>query len=276
MKLDRAKEIILKAKKSVFTGNIGNNLTAFKGDGLDFAEIRNYNSGDDIKKINWKATAKTGELKLNEFHEERELHIVVVAMLSGSLLFGTKRLKNEVMAELLALIGFSAINNGDRFESIIFSNKLERHFKPSKRVGQVEGAVEELLSINPIGKEANFSELATFLQAKLKKKAIVIILSDFYEEIDLILLSRHQLYTIAVRDHFEEEPNLSGELELIDPISQKEMELNINSNIIKKYKNAIKNLDNKLKEQALEYGATYGKIYCNDELYIRALQIFKG
>ncbi len=91
-----AKEIILRAKKDVFTGNLGNYLTTFKGDGLDFREIRDYEYGDDIRKINWKATAKGGGLKTNIFNEERELNIVIAFMLSGTLNFGSVALKQEV------------------------------------------------------------------------------------------------------------------------------------------------------------------------------------
>ncbi len=272
----RAKEILLKAKKEVFTGNIGSHLTAFKGDGIDFAEIRAYNSGDDVRKINWKATAKSGDLKLNEFNEERELHIVVAVMLSGGLNFGTKRLKQDSVAEILALLGFSSIASGDRLEIALFSDKLERHFKPTKSSGIVEMAVREVLSKDLIGKEANYLELINFLQSRLKRKAVVVIIGDFYEDIDISYLAKHQLYLVRVRDHFEEELSDVGEVGLIDPISKKSVEANIDSSLIKSYKSALKKHDNTLNEHILEYGATIGNIYTNDDVYLRATDIFKG
>jgi len=274
---ERTLEIILRAKKNVFTGNLGNNLTSFKGDGIDFAEIRNYSYGDDVRKINWKATAKSGELKLNEFNEERELHIVVVAMLSGGLNFGTKRLKQDVMAELVALLGFSAIANSDRFELILFSNEIERHFKPTKSSGIIEAGVEEILSKNLIGKEANYKNLVDYLQGRFKKRAIVIVLGDFFEDgINLNNLIKHQLYAVKIREHFEEELNISGDIRLVNPNTKEAMELSINSSVVKEYKKELLVHDTKLKEHFLEYGIVSDTIYCDDDLYLRAMQIFKG
>ena len=274
---ERTKEIILRAKKNVFTGNLGNHLTSFKGDGIDFAEIRDYNFGDDVRKINWKATAKSGELKLNEFNEERELHIVVVAMLSGSLNFGTKRLKQDLLAELVALLGFSAIANSDRFELILFSQDVLKHFKPTKSSGIVEVGVDTILSENLVGKEANYNELTNYLQSRLKKRALVVIIGDFFEDnIDLSLLIKHQLYAINIRDRFEEELNLSGDIRLIDPISLDSMEVVLNSSVSNEYKKELQKHDIKLKEHFLEYGIRGGKIYTDDDLYLRATQIFKG
>ncbi len=271
----RVKEILLKAKKEVFTGNIGNHLTAFKGDGIDFAEIRDYNSGDDVRKINWKATAKSGELKLNEFNEERELHIVVAVMLSGGLNFGLKRLKQDLVAELLALVGFSSISNSDRLEIALFSNQLEKHYKPTKKSGVVESAVYDILSKDLVGKEANYKELIEFLQSRLKRRAIVIIVGDFYEDIDISYLNKHQLYLIRVRDHFEEELTISGELGLINPTTLELIETNIDSSTINSYKKSLKEHDNRLNEHFLEYGAVVGDIYTDEDIYLKAVDIFK-
>jgi uncharacterized protein (DUF58 family) len=273
----KSKEIILRAKKSVYTGNLGNNLTSFKGDGIDFAEIREYNYGDDVRKINWKATAKSGNLKINEFNEERELHIVVACMLSGGLNFGVKRLKQDVMAELVALLGFSALINGDRFELILFSDTLHRHFKPTKSSGVIEAGVSEIVQSSYVGKEADYANFTSYLQSKLKKRAIVIVLGDFFEDgIDLSPLIKHQLYAINIRDHFEEEPNISADLNLVDPNTLNFMELTLNKGVVNEYKKELLKHDNKLKEHFLEYAIAGAKVYTDDDLYLRATQIFKG
>ncbi len=274
---ERAKEIILRAKKSVFTGNLGNNLTSFKGDGIDFAEIRDYNFGDDVRKINWKATAKSGELKLNEFNEERELHIVVACMMSGTLNFGTKRLKQDLMAEIVALLGFSAISNSDRFELILFDKDIIKHFKPTKSIGIVEAGVEDILSVDTVGRSVKYDNFVNYILSRLKRRAILIIVGDFLEEdIDLSFLVKHQLYCVIVRDHFEEELNIGGELELVDPITQNSIDLNITPSLIKSYKKEIEKHDLKLKEHLLEYDIRNGKIYTDDDIYIKAVNIFKG
>jgi len=274
---ERVKEIILRAKKNVYTGNLGNNLTSFKGDGIDFAEIREYNYGDDVRKINWKATAKSGELKLNEFNEERELHIIVACMVSGGLNFGTKRLKQDVVAELVALLGFSAISNSDRFELILFSKKLEKHFKPTKNSGLIESGVEEILSMDTVGKEVDYEAFVNYMQSRMKKRAILIVIGDFLEDnIDLSLLIKHQLYTVTVRDRFEEDFNLNSELTLIDPSTLKSIDLNITQGTIDAYKKEITKHDNRLKEHILEYGIKGGKVYTDEDLYLKAVNIFKA
>ncbi len=272
----RVKEIVLKAKKSVFTGNIGNHLTAFKGDGIDFAEIREYSSGDDVRKINWKATAKSGSLKLNEFNEERELHIVVVSMLSGGLTFGTKRSKQDVVAELLALVGFSAVSNGDRLEIALISDKVERHFKPTKSSGIVEASIYEILSSDLLDKQADYKSAVEFLQGRVKRGAIVVVIGDFYEDLDLTLLAKHQLYAIRVRDHFEENPNINGELGLIDPATKKGTQISLDGSLLHKFREELKEHDRKIDEHIFELGAKVANIYTDEDTTLRAIQIFKS
>ena len=271
----KVKEILLRAKKAVFTGNLGNNLTAFKGDGIDFAEIREYNFGDDVRKINWKATAKTGEVKVNEFNEERELNISLVFMVDGGINFGTVALKQDIMAELMAMVSYSAISNGDRLNTLFFSDKLERKFKPSKNLGVVEEYVRSALEINPIGKKADYSALCDFLNSTFKQKSIVIIIGDFYGDIDLSTIAhKHQVYALIVRDRFEEYPAIDGEYTLIDPATLKGEDIMLSKSSAKAFKKELEKQDAKLYEHFLEHRVNYGKIYTDEELYIRLLQIF--
>ena len=109
----KAKYIILKTKKEVFGSLSGNNISALKGEGFEFAELREYAFGDDVKKIDWKTTAKLGKPYVKIHHEERELNVVVSTLLSGSTFFGTSRVKKEYIIELMAILGYSAIKNRD-------------------------------------------------------------------------------------------------------------------------------------------------------------------
>jgi len=271
----KVKEILLRAKKSVFTGNLGNNLTTFKGDGIDFAEIREYSFGDDVRKINWKATAKTGEVKINEFNEERELNISFVFMLNGGINFGTVALKQDIMVELLAMIGYSAISNGDRLSTFFFSNKLECKFKPSKNLGVVEEYVKSALEINPIGKKTDYNALCDFLNSTFKKKSIVIIVGDFYGDIDLNTIAhKHQIYALIVRDRFEEYPVTDGEYTIIDPSTLKSEDITLSKSSAKAFKKELQKQDSKLYEHFLEHRVNYGKIYTDEDLYLRLVQIF--
>ncbi len=272
-----AREILLRAKKEVFTGNLGNTLTAFKGDGIDFAEIKEYNFGDDVRKINWKATAKTGDVKLNVFNEERELNIIVAFMLSGSIRFGTVRLKQEVMAELLAMLSFSAIKNADRLTTLFFSDGMEHFVKPTKNSGVVEDTLRVALDSDPIGKRADFDAFCHYLNSTTRQKSIVLLIGDFYGDIDLSTIAhRHQIYALIVRDRFEEYPDLEGEFTLVDPVTLEGSELVMSRAVAQKY-HAMRNAeDEKLYEHFLEHKITHGKIYTDEDIYVRASQILKG
>lgn len=271
------KEILLRAKKEVFTGNLGNNLTAFKGDGIDFAEIKEYAYGDDVRKINWKATAKTGEVKLNVFNEERELNIIVAMMIGGGIRFGTVRLKQEVMAELLAMLGFSALGNGDRLTTLFFSETREAGFKPSKSSGVVEESVRTALTIDPLGKRADYEAFCHYLNTTTRQKSIVVLIGDFYGEIDLSTIAhRHQIYALIVRDRFEEMPLLEGSYTLVDPVSLRGEPITLTPATAAAYAKALKAQDDRMFEHFLEHRVTYGKIYTDEDLYVRAVQILKG
>ncbi len=271
------KEILLRAKKEVFTGNLGNTLTAFKGDGIDFAEIKEYDFGDDVRKINWKATAKTGEVKVNLFNEERELNIVVAFMIAGSINFGSVRFKQESMAELLTLLGFSAIKNSDRLSTLFFSDKEERFIKPTKNMGVVEDALRAALKLEPLGKRVDFDAFCDYINMSIKRKSIILIIGDFLTQTDLSKIAhKHQIYALIVRDRFEESLNLEGEYSLVDPSSFKQSDLYLTPSVIKEYQRRLRDFDQKLYEHFLEHKITYGKIYTDEDIYIRASQILKG
>jgi len=271
------REILLRAKKEVFTGNLGNTLTPFKGDGIDFAEIREYNYGDDVRKINWKATARTGDVKLNVFNEERELNIIVLFMLSGSINFGTVRLKQEVMAELLALLSFSALKNSDRLSTLFFSDKVEGYLKPTKNLGVVEESLQMALGYDPVGKRADFDAFCHYLNSTTRQKSMVLLIGDFYGEIDLSTIAhRHQIYALIVRDRFEEAPQLEGALHLVDPVTMKDAEVVLNRSMLREYSKKVEAGDARVYEHFLEHKITYGKIYTDEDLYLRAAQILKG
>lgn len=272
-----AEEILLKAKKDVFSGNLGEHLTTFKGDGLDFREIREYDHGDDIRKINWKATAKGGGLKTNVFNEERELNIVLAFMVSGSINFGSIRLKQEVIAEVLALLSFSALKGHNRLQSQFFSDKSEIFFEPTKRDSIIYNIVESAIEIDSLGKEVNYKKFCDFVNGVVRQKSLIFMIGDFYGDIDLSDIShKNELYAIIIRDRVEENPILKGSFELIDPNSLKSDEIILNKSTAKEYKKLIEEHDNKIKEHFLEHQITFGKIYTDEDVFLRLSEIIKS
>jgi len=157
------KKIILKTKKQVYGDMLGNNASLFQGEGFEFAELREYVYGDDVRKIDWKTTAKLGKPFVKIYKEERELNVVVVSMMSGSMYFGTVKQKSDIVAEVVATLGFSAVKNSDLFTHMIFADKMYTLSKPSKKLFSVHKAVEDLVDFDPLGKEADFPALVETL-----------------------------------------------------------------------------------------------------------------
>jgi len=272
----KAKEIIIKTKKRLFGSNIGNNVSIFQGNGLDFSEIKEYQIGDDVKKINWKVTAKEQKPYINIFNEERELNIVVCFMVSGNIYFGSIRQKQEVMSEILTIIGYSAIRNSDRFSTIFFDKSEIERTKPTKNINSLYLTLERALEIDSLGKEVDYFALSDYLLNSIKQKSIIFIIGDFFEELDLSLLSaKHEVYAIVVRDPFEEDPKFSGDISLIDTKTLKQSEISLDSAVINSFKKEIQKRDKRLFEHFLKHQIGAIKVYTNEEPFFKLSRLFR-
>jgi uncharacterized protein (DUF58 family) len=271
-----AREILVKSKRKVFSPNLGNNATAFVGNGLDFSELREYHFGDDVRKINWKATAKTGEPYLNLFTEERELNVIVAFMLGGSIYFGSKRIKQELMSEILALLGYSVMKNSDRLTTLFFSDHEEAYHKATKNVAALHEIIPQALSFDVLEKEVDYRAFSDYILNRFRQKSILFVIGDFFEEVDLSLLSaKHELYAVIVRDHFEEEPKMQGRLSLIEPSSMKESSIELEGSILTRFKEAIVQKDQKLYAHFKAHDIRYTKIYTDEDPYIKLNQLVR-
>ena len=267
------KKIILKTKKQVYGDMLGNNASLFQGEGFEFAELREYVYGDDVRKIDWKTTAKLGKPSVKIYNEERVLYVVVVSMLGGSVYFGTVKQKSDVIAEVVATLGFSAVKNSDLFSHMIFADQLYEASKASKKLFSVHKAVEDVFDFDPLGKEGDFSALVETLHTRLKKKSLLFIVSDFVGDIDLKLLSKkHDLFAVMVRDRFEEDPSELGYLRLIDMESRQSFEGDVDSATLKNYKKALHDNDEKLYKQFKKQGVRFTKIYTHEEPALKLMK----
>ena len=272
-----AREIILRAKKDVFGSSIGDFVAPFKGDGLDFAEINDYHLGDDVKKINWKASAKSNSLKVNVFNEARELNIILIFMISGSINFGSVKLKQDVIAEILAILAYSSLKNKNRLWTLFFDNKELELFLPTKSEAIVYEIIKSTLNINVIGKKADFKNLCDYINTKFKQKSLIFLISDFYEKIDLSQIAhKNEVYALMIRDRLEEYPLLDGEFELVDGTNLRSNEFVLNKQVAKKYQKLLFKHDEKLIEHFLKHGINYGKIYTDDDLFLKLSSILKA
>lgn len=222
------KELLKKVRKiEIKTRRLSDHIfggeyhSTFKGRGMTFSEVRQYQFGDDVRAIDWNVTARYNEPFVKVFEEERELTMMLMVDVSGSELFGTvSQFKKEVITEISATLAFSAMQNNDKVGLILFSDEVELFIPPKKGKSHVLRIIRELLEFKPNSTETNIGEALKFLTNVMKKKAIVFVLSDFiadgYDNTLRIVGNKHDVTGIRVYDEKEEDiPNL-GMVQMLD------------------------------------------------------------
>ena len=195
--------------------------SVFKGRGMEFKEVREYQPGDEIRFIDWNVTARMDRPYVKLFAEERELTVMLVVDASGSGMFGTgDKLKNELAAELCAVLAFSAIKNNDKVGLIIFTDDVEKYVPPKKGRGHVLRVVREVLYFKPRGKGTNVAAALEFLNRVTTQRCVLFLVSDFmaegYEHALRIANKRHDSIAVTVTDPREMELPDVGMIELMD------------------------------------------------------------
>jgi uncharacterized protein (DUF58 family) len=226
--LKQVREIEIRTKGLVNQVFSGEYHSVFKGRGMEFSEVREYQFGDDIRNIDWNVTARFGHPYVKIFEEERELTVIMMVDLSGSLAFGSKeKTKQRIAAEVSAILSFSALKNNDKVGLLLFTDKIEKFVPPRKGRKHVLRIVREVLSFKPEGNETNLKAALEYLNRAVKKRAIVFLLSDFiddgYEKILRVVSRKHDLIGLVLEDRREKELPPVGLLKIIDPETKKEI-----------------------------------------------------
>ena len=206
--LKQVRQIEIRTKGLVNQVFSGEYHSVFKGRGMEFSEVREYNFGDDIRNIDWNVTARFGHPYIKIFEEERELTVILLVDLSGSLSFGSvDKTKQQIAAELSAILAFSALKNNDKVGLFLFSDKIEKFIPPRKGRKHVLRIIRELLSFKPEGKTTSIKAALEHMNHAIKKKSIVFLISDFmdegYEKILRIVGKKHDLIGIVINDERE-------------------------------------------------------------------------
>lgn len=214
-------EVLKKVKLlEISTRKLVNNLfageyhTAFKGQGMTFADFREYVPGDDVRSISWPLTARTGKTFIKTYEEERELTLIIAVDVSGSSDFGTgPYFKGEVMTHMAALLAFSAVKNNDQIGLMLFSDQVEHYVPPKKGRGHVHRLLRDLFYFKPKSNETKLATSLSYLQGVLKKRATIFLFSDFIDdnfEQPLRMLGRkHDVIACVVNDAAEYDlPNM--------------------------------------------------------------------
>ncbi|MFT7859849.1 MAG: DUF58 domain-containing protein [Sulfurimonas sp.] len=275
--MSKLQKILVKARRQVFSEMVGNNPSIFQGEGYDFIELREYMPGDDIRHIDWNITAKMQRPYIKIFREERELNVVVASMLNGSIHFGSKRFKQDLIAELVALLSFSVIKNGDLLSTYNFTDRLVSHLKPSKKVFQVHRAVEEILEFEPLNERADYKKMADTLFKRLKRKSLIVMVGDFFEIPDFRLLAKkHEVVALVVRDRLEENPPEMGFASLVDPETSGVLEGDFNKASVAEYAKKVHIHDRKLYEAFKKQQIRFAKVYTDESAGVALKRLFEG
>ncbi|UWY29013.1 DUF58 domain-containing protein [Flavobacterium sp. TR2] len=232
------KELLKKVRKiEIKTKRLSNHIfsgeyhSSFKGRGMTFSEVRQYQYGDDIRNIDWNVTARYNEAHVKVFEEERELTMVLMVDISGSESFGSKnQFKKDIVTEIAATMAFSATQNNDKIGLILFSDAIELYIPPKKGRSHVLRIIRELIEFEPKSHKTDIAQALKFLSGTQKKKAIIFMISDFmsdsYEHTLKIASKKHDITGVRVYDIREEKiPNLgmvhmldaeTGNIQLVD------------------------------------------------------------
>jgi len=273
----KLQKILVRARRQVFSEMVGNNPSVFQGEGYDFIELREYMPGDDIRHIDWNITAKMQKPYIKIFREERELNVALVSMLSGGVYFGSKKFKQDVIAEIVAQLGYATIKNGDVLSHYIFADKLYSHTKASKKMFAVQNMAQEVLAFDPLGKVADYEGMAQTLFKRLRRKSLVIIVADFFDIPKLRLLAKkHEVICVIVRDKYEEMPPELGFASLIDPESSQKIEGEFNQKSREAYHARVKAHDTELYETLRKDQIRFTKVYTDDLLGVKLRRLFEG
>ncbi len=232
------KRIQIRTRKYVQNVLAGAYHSAFKGRGMEFEDVREYQPGDEVRSIDWNVTARMQYPYIKNFREERELSVILLIDVSASSLFGTTgKKKAELIAELGALFSFSAIQNNDNVGLILFSDRIEKYLPPQKGSTHAMRLIRELLTFVPLGKKTDISQALNFLGKIQKRKSVVFLISDFisppFQDELTLIGKRHDLIGVNVRDPHEMKLPKMGLIQFKDLETNKTLLVDTSSKLVR-------------------------------------------
>ncbi|MEA3490909.1 MAG: DUF58 domain-containing protein [Campylobacterota bacterium] len=267
--------LLIKARQQVHTLLSGNSLSKLHGEGYDLSELREYQVGDDVRKINWIITAKMGRAYIKELHANRELSIVVTSMLGGSLYFGDGDIKQEKLAEVTMLLGYAAQQNADLFTGLGYLQNHTIFAPPTKQLYSIESFFQKVYSSDTIGTSVEYNQAIDDIFRRVERSSLIFIVGDFLQEVDLSLLAqKHEVIAIVIRDRAEEQPQKLGEVILENPQNYAKIETHFGQKSIDRYLAKLQESDKNLIEHFSKYGIRYTKIYTDEEPIAKLIYLF--
>lgn len=276
--LQRIRRIEIKSKRlsqNIFSGEYH---SAFKGRGMSFSEVREYQIGDDVRDIDWNVTARYARPFVKVYEEERELTMLLLVDVSKSELFGTQgKTKRQLIAEIAGTLAFSTITNNDKVGVIFYSNKVEKFIPPAKGRKHVLRILTEILRLEPTGEGTDLSAALQYASNVQKKSCTIFVLSDFIDESDYgrtisVVGRKHELLALQVYDPHEAELPDVGLLRIKDAETGKIMMVNSSSpRVARQYQEYWQSLTKYMQETFRKYDVSHVSI-ATDSDYVPALQ----
>lgn len=241
--LKKVRQIEIKTRglsRNIFAGQYH---SAFKGRGMAFSEVREYNYGDDIRDIDWNVTARYNKPFIKIFEEEREMTVMLLVDVSGSLDFGTQNAtKRDIITEIAATLSFSAIQNNDKIGVIFFTNKIEKFIPPKKGKKHILYIIRELLDFQPTHTQTDLTMALKFLTNAIKKRCTAFLISDFLDVFDYqnaltIANRKHDLVALQIYDKLEVELPSVGLMKMVDAETQEETWVDTSSKKVREHYN---------------------------------------
>jgi len=222
--LDKIRRIRIRTRTILEAGIVGAYHAVFKGRGMEFAEVREYTPGDDVRTIDWNVTARMGAPFVKKYVEERDLTLLLLVDASGSQGFGSRYLlKRDYAAEIAAVLAFSAVANQDRVGAVLFTDRIEAFIAPARGQDHALRIVRDALAIEPAGRGTDLAGALRFAHHVLRRRSIVAVISDFqataYERPLGVLRRRHDVIAVQLHDPHERTLPEAGLVALVDPES---------------------------------------------------------
>ncbi len=279
--IKRVRKIEIKSRglsKHIFAGEYH---SAFKGKGMAFSEVREYQYGDDIRNIDWNVTARFNHPYIKIYEEERELTVMLIIDVSGSREFGTQSLlKKNLITEISAVLSFSAIQNNDKVGVIMFSDRIEKFIPPKKGKQHILRIIRELLNFEPLNKGTNITGALRFLINAIKKRSTSFLISDFmddnFEDALKIASKKHDLVGLKIYDVRETELPSIGLIKLLDAESGEDIWIDTSNNYIRDiYRHSWRRRTEDMNEMLSKLGVDYTSISTGEDYVKPLINLFK-
>ncbi len=279
--LKKVRKIEIKTRglsSQIFSGEYH---SAFKGKGMTFSEVREYQAGDDIRAIDWNVTARFNHPYVKVFEEEREMTVMLLVDISASGEFGTqKKLKQDVITELCAVLSFSAIQNNDKIGVIFFTDKIEKFIPPKKGKSHILRIIRDLIEFKPEHKKTDLKLALKYLTSVIKKRSIVFVISDFiapdFSDALKIANKKHDLVALRIYDYREKELPDIGLIKLLDAETGEQKWIDSSNKKVRTHFIAeAKRKDNYLKDLFNKSGVDTANINTADSYVQPLVNLFK-